>query len=79
MSKSGILLQCAALFANCEIIPVSADVLTRASEFIKKYDLQIFDSIIVAAAVAANCDVLYSEDMHHGLVVNNTTIVNPFV
>jgi predicted nucleic acid-binding protein len=35
--------------------------------------------MIAAAAVIAGCDILYSEDMHHGLVINGRVrIVNPF-
>ena len=35
--------------------------------------------MIVAAALAADCDTLWSEDMHHGLVVERTlTIRNRF-
>jgi len=36
--------------------------------------------MIVAAAVESGCDVLYSEDMHHGLVVaGRLRIENPFL
>jgi predicted nucleic acid-binding protein len=47
---------------------------------ISKYDFQLFDGIIVAAALEANCDVLYSEDMQDGMVIENTLkIINPFI
>lgn len=39
---------------------------------------QWWDCLIVAAAIQAGCDVLYSEDMHHGHVVNGVRIENPF-
>ncbi len=45
----------------------------------KRHELHIYDSMIVAAALLAGCDTLYSEDMHHGLVVEGQlTILNPF-
>jgi predicted nucleic acid-binding protein len=45
-----------------------------------KYDFQIFDGIIVAAALEANCDILYSEDMQNGQIIENSLkIVNPFI
>jgi predicted nucleic acid-binding protein len=51
-----------------------------AESIIEKYDLQLFDAIIVSAALQAGCTILYSKDMHHGLVINNTlTIINPFI
>jgi predicted nucleic acid-binding protein len=45
----------------------------------QRYQLSIYDGMIVAAALLAECDTLYSEDMHHGLVVEGQlSIVNPF-
>jgi hypothetical protein len=32
----------------------------------------IYDAMIVSAALLAGCSLLYSEDMQHDLVVNNT-------
>lgn len=45
----------------------------------ERYVLNVYDAVIVAAALDAGCDTLWSEDMHHGLVVERTlTIRNPF-
>lgn len=45
----------------------------------QRYRIAIFDSMIVAAALHCGCDTLYSEDMHHGLIINDRlTITNPF-
>lgn len=45
----------------------------------RRYLLSIFDAMIVAAALRAGCDTLYSEDMHNGLVIEDRLrIVNPF-
>lgn len=44
-----------------------------------RHRLAIYDSMIVAAALLADCDTLYSEDMHPGLIIENRLqIVNPF-
>jgi predicted nucleic acid-binding protein len=79
MPKADIVAYCADLLKDCEIIQVSYDTLTNAAALIQRYGFQIFDSIIVASALEANCTILYSEDMQHGLVINKLTIVNPFV
>jgi len=51
-----------------------------AQRLVGKYDFQIFDGIIVAAALEADCDILYSEDMQDGQVIENTLkIKNPFL
>jgi predicted nucleic acid-binding protein len=44
-----------------------------------RYKLDVYDSAVVASALMAGCDTLWSEDMHHGLVVEGTlTIRNPY-
>ena len=44
------------------------------------YLFSFYDSLIIAAALEASCDVLYSEDMQHGQIIENRLkIVNPFV
>jgi predicted nucleic acid-binding protein len=46
----------------------------------ERYQLNIYDSFIVAAAYLAECDTLYSEDMKHGLSIEGRlTIRNPFI
>lgn len=37
-----------------------------------------YESLIVAAALQAECSVLYTEDMQHGQRVGNVKIQNPF-
>jgi predicted nucleic acid-binding protein len=60
-------------------MPVLPQTLLFAANLVKKYQFQLFDAIIVAVAIEGNCDILYSEDMHHGLVVDKAlTIINPF-
>jgi predicted nucleic acid-binding protein len=77
--KAELIDYCAHLMKDCQIDSVSCSTLFAAGVLVKKYDFQIFDSIIVAAALEANCTLLYSEDMQHGLNVNGMTIVNPFL
>jgi predicted nucleic acid-binding protein len=38
-----------------------------------------YDSLVIAAAQAAQCQVLFSEDMQHGQLVGGVRIVNPFL
>jgi predicted nucleic acid-binding protein len=37
-----------------------------------------YDSLIVSAAAAANCDVLVTEDLQNGRTIRGVTIQNPF-
>lgn len=68
-----------ALRSECRIVPVDEATHERGLYVAARYKLAIYDSMIVAAALLANCDTLYSEDMHAGLVIENRLrIVNPF-
>ena len=65
---------------DCIIHHINISTLKIAKHIIQSYDLQIFDSIIAASAVEANCEILYSEDMHHGLVIDERLkILNPYL
>jgi len=80
MEKNAIMQLCSSWLEQCTIQPVVLSTVKLAQYLIDKYGFQIFDGVIVAAALEANCDTLYSEDMQHGQVVENTLkIVNPFV
>lgn len=44
-----------------------------------RYKFSVYDAMIIAAALEANCTTLYSEDMQDGLLVEDQIrIVNPF-
>jgi predicted nucleic acid-binding protein len=46
----------------------------------ERHKLSIYDAMIVAAALEADCRTLWSEDMRHGMVIEKRLkIVNPFV
>jgi predicted nucleic acid-binding protein len=66
-------------FEEFQIIALSREILLNASQLRERYLLSHWDGIIVAAALEANVDILYSEDMHHRLSVEkNLKILNPF-
>ena len=43
-----------------------------------QYGYHIYDSLILAAALDAECDTVYSEDMQDGQKIGELTIRNPF-
>lgn len=44
-----------------------------------RYHFSYYDSLIISAALAARCSILYSEDMQHGQIIDGRlTIINPF-
>jgi len=78
--KNELMELCSSWLEKCTVQPVILSTIKLAQSIVRKYDFQIFDGIIVAAALEADCDILYSEDMHNGLVIEDKLkIVNPFV
>ncbi len=62
-----------------EIVPLTANITLQALKLKTAYSLSWFDCMIVSAALAINCTVLYTEDMQDGLLIEKTLkIVNPF-
>ena len=62
-------------------LPVSTDALLLESAWglTDHYGFSWWDAQIVAAARRAECTVLLSEDMQHGLNVDGLRILNPFL
>ncbi|MGE0378392.1 MAG: PIN domain-containing protein, partial [Planctomycetaceae bacterium] len=69
----------AAFFEKYDVVELTQSVLLKASELRSRYSLSYWDSLIVAASLAAGVSVLYSGDRQHGLLVDGQVeIVNPF-
>ena len=51
----------------------------RALDLKDRWRYGFYDSLIIAAALQANCILLYSEDMQHSQKIETLTIVNPFL
>jgi predicted nucleic acid-binding protein len=60
------------------IVPLTIDMHDRGLDLAERYRLNVYDGMIVAAAQLSGCKVLYSEDMHDGLVIDGLTIRNPY-
>jgi predicted nucleic acid-binding protein len=62
-----------------QVWPVTPDTHEAGLEVGEYYGLSVYDSMIVAAALQAECDTLWSEDMQHGmLIADRLRVVNPF-
>ncbi|MBK9325793.1 MAG: PIN domain-containing protein [Hydrogenophilales bacterium] len=59
-------------------IGTDAGLIEGAWRLADRYGFSWWDAQIVAAARRANCPVLLSEDMQHGIDVEGTRIINPF-
>ncbi len=80
MNKKDLMNTCSLWLENCYVQPVVFCTIDLARRLIDKYDFQMFDSIVVASALEAKCDILYSEDMQHNQVIDGMLkILNPFL
>jgi len=62
-----------------EPAPISLQVHKRASVIAEKYKYDIYDALIISAALQAGCRTLYSEDLQDGQTIDRQlTIRNPF-
>lgn len=68
-----------AIRASCRVEPLTVETHECGTELAQRYRMSLFDGVVVAAALLASCKVLYSEDLHDGLLVDRRlTVRNPF-
>jgi len=65
--------------AVCEVRPLTVETHEQALVLARRHGFSFFDAVIVASALKAGCDTLYSEDFQHGMrVEDRLSIANPF-
>lgn len=61
------------------VVDVGIQEIRQAWEIAARYGFSHYDSLIIAAALAAGCSTLYSEDLQHEQVIDSKlTVCNPF-
>lgn len=65
------------LYPICEVFPTMR-LFNRALEIKQGWQFSFYDSLIVAAALEANCRILYSEDLQHNQKIEELRIINPY-
>jgi len=67
------------LLQSCRVIAIDQAIVAAAMQVEARYQVSYWDALILAAALAAGCDTLYSEDMQDGQVFEGRlTVKNPF-
>jgi predicted nucleic acid-binding protein len=62
------------------IFTVNKNTAEKALDILDRYGYSYYDSLILSSALESNCSILYSEDLQHGQVIENSLkIVNPFI
>ena len=62
----------------CGVEPLTLETHLRGLDLVQRYGFSVYDSMIVAAALSANCEILYSEDWQDGQRIDGLLIRNPF-
>ena len=60
-------------------MPITLETHGNAVALARDHGLAFYDALIVASAIEAGCDTLFSEDMQHGRKIGGLAIVNPFL
>jgi predicted nucleic acid-binding protein len=60
-------------------LPITIEMHEVALKIAEQHGYNIYDALVVAAALEAGCATLYSEDLHDGQMIDgHLTIRNPF-
>ena len=62
-----------------KVEPMTIEIHDVGISLAERYRLSVYDSMIVSAALSAECDTLLSEDLQDGLLINGRLrVLNPF-
>lgn len=65
-------------FEKFEVIQINTALIYEAIDCSLSNTISFWDALIVAAAISANCNKIYSEDFNNGQIIKGIEIVNPF-
>ncbi len=64
--------------ARGTVYPLDVDLTFKAIERVKRSRLNFWDAMIVESSLRAKAEVLYTEDLNHGQIIDGLRIENPF-
>ena len=62
----------------CEVFS-SIELYHHALEIMETWRYSFYDSLIISAAIKADCSLLHSEDLQNGQKIKAVEIINPFI
>ena len=62
----------------CRVVSLTSDIHEDGLMLAQRYQVSIYDALIVAAAVQAGCKTLYSEDLQSGMQFGALRVLNPY-
>ena len=69
-----------AMTKRMNVLPLALATVEKALLIKSKYQFSYWDSLILSAALECECGIVYSEDLTHNQVIEDSlTVINPFV
>ncbi len=63
----------------CPVNPLTIETHERGRLVAERYGFGVYDAMIIASALLDGCEILYSEDMQNGMLIDQQVrILNPF-
>jgi predicted nucleic acid-binding protein len=68
------------ILENCGLIGIDETTIKQALYIKDYYRYSYYDSLIITSSLESGCSIVYSEDLQHGQIIENSLrIVNPFI
>lgn len=77
--STDVALKVVSLWAEEAVVPSSVELVLAGLALSRRYQLSVWDGLIVQAALQARCDVVFSEDLQAGMRFGDLEVINPFV
>lgn len=68
-----------ATFPSSQIELINLNTIDKALSVKTQYKYSFWDSLIIASAIHAGCNILYTEDLKDHQMIDNLMILNPFI
>jgi predicted nucleic acid-binding protein len=66
--------------AKFNVLPVDLNLVKNTWRIKKRYQFSYWDSLIVAASLESACNIVYTEDLQDGQLIENTLkVINPML
>lgn len=75
--ETSVVLRQLRLLEDLAVAPITPKTTRRAVEILATYQISFWDANIIAAAEAAECDVILSEDLNPGQFYAGIQVINP--
>ena len=63
----------------CPVEPLTVETHEKGRQIAERYGFSVYDAMIIAAALLSDCEILYSDDMQEGMLIEEGLRVrNPF-